>query len=286
MVLLLTGDREEQPSISYVLLRKERQILHCSVRAKCIYLHMGFKLGDYMNLTTWFGNNTFHIICNEHAATVVGSKMVVVGGDSSHNLLDDTQILSLDSLTWAPVTSKIYSSPGTISLNIPACKGHTLVSWGKSALLVGGKTDPLSDKLSGSVSLTFDYLILAANMGNTPVARGGHTALRAGAVLILFGGEDVKGRKLNDLFMFDLKSLTWLPLHYKGRGPSARSNHVAALYEDKLLFIFGGQSKSRILNDLHSIDFETMIWTRVKNVHMHLCLHIEHPDGLSSISEP
>ncbi|URE04498.1 kelch repeat protein [Musa troglodytarum] len=205
----------------------------------------------------------------QHAATVVGSKMVVVGGDSSHNLLDDTQILSLDSLTWAPATSKVYSSTGTISLNIPACKGHTLVSWGKSALLIGGKTDPLSDKLSvWSFDVVTECWSHIEAKGNIPVARSGHTVLRAGAVLILFGGEDVKGRKLNDLFMFDLKSLSWLPLHYKGTGPSARSNHVAALYEDKLLFIFGGQSKSRILNDLHSLDFETMIWSRVK-VHGH-----------------
>lgn len=39
--------------------------------------------------------------------------------------------------------------------------------------------------------------------------------VRGTSVLILFGGEDSKRRKLNDLHMFDLKSLTWLPLHYK-----------------------------------------------------------------------
>lgn len=44
----------------------------------------------------------------------------------------------------------------------------------------------------------------------------------------------------------------------RGPGPSARSNHVAALYDDKLLLIFGGTSKSRTLNDLYSFDFETV----------------------------
>lgn len=48
---------------------------------------------------------------------------------------------------------------------------------------------------------------------NGQVARSGHSVLRASSVLILFGGEDAKRRKLNDLHMFDLKSLTWLPLH-------------------------------------------------------------------------
>ncbi|KAG5628204.1 hypothetical protein H5410_013422 [Solanum commersonii] len=64
--------------------------------------------------------------------------------------------------------------------------------------------------------------------------------------------------------MFDLKSLTWLPLHCTGTGPSPRSNHVSALYDDKLLLIFGGSSKSRTLNDLYTLDFETMAWSRIK----------------------
>ncbi|KAL8167198.1 hypothetical protein V2J09_008697 [Rumex salicifolius] len=49
-----------------------------------------------------------------HAAAVIGSKMVVVGGESGNGTLDDVQ-----------------------------------VSWGKKALLVGGKTDPSSEKVSG-----------------------------------------------------------------------------------------------------------------------------------------
>lgn len=33
---------------------------------------------------------------------------------------------------------------------------------------------------------------------------------------------------------------------------------MAALYDDKVLLIFGGTSKSRTLNDLYSLDFETV----------------------------
>jgi hypothetical protein len=39
--------------------------------------------------------------------------------------------------------------------------------------------------------------------------------VRAGATLILFGGEDTKEKKRHDLHMFDLKSSTWLPLTYE-----------------------------------------------------------------------
>lgn len=33
---------------------------------------------------------------------------------------------------------------------------------------------------------------------------------------------------------------------------------MAALYDDKILLIFGGGSKSKTLNDLYSLDFETV----------------------------
>lgn len=44
----------------------------------------------------------------------------------------------------------------------------------------------------------------------------------------------------------------------RGPRPCSRSNHIAALYNDKMLFVFGGAAKSRTLNDLYSLDFEAV----------------------------
>ncbi|XP_066338807.1 uncharacterized protein [Miscanthus floridulus] len=207
----------------------------------------------------------------DHAAAMVGSKMVVFGGDSGQCLLDDTKILSLDKLTWDSVAPKVRPSSNGRSLKLRPCKGHCLVPWGKNVILVGGKSDQPSDKISVWTFNTESELWSHMEAkGDIPVSRSGHTVIRAGPVLILFGGEDAKGKKLHDLHMFDLKSLTWLPLNYKGAGPSPRSNHVAALYDDRILLIFGGQSKSKTLNDIHALDFETMVWSRVKT-------HGHHP---------
>ncbi|XP_061349190.1 acyl-CoA-binding domain-containing protein 4 [Gastrolobium bilobum] len=200
-----------------------------------------------------------------HAAAVIGNKMIVVGGESGTGMLDDVQVLNFDSFSWTTASSKLYLSPSSLPLKIPGCKGHSLVSWGKKALLIGGKTDPGSDRISvRAFDTETECWSLMEAKGDIPVARSGHSVVRASSVLILFGGEDAKRRKLNDLHMFDLKSLTWLPLHYTGTAPSPRFNHVAALYDDKVLYIFGGSSKSRTLNDLYSLDFETMAWSRVK----------------------
>ncbi|KAL8047708.1 hypothetical protein ABFX02_07G017700 [Erythranthe guttata] len=200
-----------------------------------------------------------------HAAAVVGNKMVVVGGESVSGLLEDVQVLSFDRYSWTKSSSKLYLSPTSLPLKIPACKGHTLVPWGKKVLLIGGKTEPASDRVSvWAFDMEAECWSLIEAKGDIPVARSGHTVVRANSVLILFGGEDSKRRKLNDLHMFDLKSLTWLPLHCTGPRPSPRSNHIAALYNDKMLFVFGGASKSRTLNDLYSLDFEAMVWSRIK----------------------
>ncbi|KAK1427034.1 hypothetical protein QVD17_15716 [Tagetes erecta] len=200
-----------------------------------------------------------------HASAVIGKKMIVVGGESRNGLLEDVQVLNLENYSWTAASSRLYLSPSSLQLKVPACRGHCLVPWGKKVLLIGGKTVPTSDRVS---VWAFDvgtecWSLIEAN-GAIPVARSGHIVVRTGSSLILFGGEDNKRKKLNDLHMFDLKSLTWLPLHCKGAGPSARCNHVAAIYDDKLFLVFGGTSKSKSLNDLYSLDFETMIWSRIK----------------------
>ncbi|KAH6769761.1 Galactose oxidase/kelch repeat superfamily protein [Perilla frutescens var. hirtella] len=200
-----------------------------------------------------------------HAAAVIGNKMVVVGGESANGLLEDVQVLSFDRFSWTTASSKLYLSPTSLPLKIPACKGHTLVPWGKKVLLIGGKTEPVNDRVSvWAFDMEAECWSHIEAKGDVPVARSGHTVVRANSVLILFGGEDTKRRKLNDLHMFDLKSLTWLPLHCTGPRPCSRSNHIAALYNDKMLFVFGGAAKSRTLNDLYSLDFEAMVWTRIK----------------------
>ncbi|KAG2273578.1 hypothetical protein Bca52824_056133 [Brassica carinata] len=200
-----------------------------------------------------------------HAAAAIGNKMIVVGGESGNGLLDDVQVLNFDSFTWSTVSSKVYLSPSSLPLMIPSWKGHCLVSWGKKVLLVGGKTDPSSDRVSvWSFDTESECWSLMDAKGDIPVSRSGHTVVRASSVLILFGGEDSKKRKLNDLHMFDLKSSTWLPLNCTGTRPCARSNHVATLFDDKILFVFGGSGKNKTLSDLYSLDFETMVWSRIK----------------------
>ncbi|KAL0376484.1 UNVERIFIED_CONTAM: Monothiol glutaredoxin-S4 [Sesamum calycinum] len=178
-----------------------------------------------------------------HAAAVVGNKMVVVGGESANGLLEDVQVLSFDRFSWTMASSKLYLSPTSLPLKIPACKGHVLVPWGKKVLLIGGKTEPVSDRVSvWAFDMEAECWSPIEAKGDIPVARSGHTVVRANSVLILFGGDQdhLQDQTISLLFI-----------------------------NDKMLFIFGGSSKSRTLNDLYSLDFEAMVWSRIKTRGFH-----------------
>ncbi|MCO5548403.1 hypothetical protein L7F22_001860 [Adiantum nelumboides] len=197
-----------------------------------------------------------------HSAAVIGRKMLVVGGDSDHGMLNDVQQLHLGKLNW-----KVLAPPSKTKAaqQLPLCKGHSLIAWGQRLLLVTGETDPPMEHVSvWSFDMEKKTWSKVEAKGELPNVRSGHSVTRAGSVLILFGGEDAKGRKLNDLHMFDLKSSMWLPLLAMGSVPCPRSKHVAAIYDDRLLLVFSGVSKSKYLNDLYALDFEAMEWSRLK----------------------
>ncbi|XVE65657.1 hypothetical protein DITRI_Ditri08aG0017600 [Diplodiscus trichospermus] len=181
------------------------------------------------------------------AAAVVGNKMIVVAGESGNGLLDD--VLNFDNFSLTTASSKLYLSPSSLPLKIPSCKGHSLVSWGERVLLVGGRTDPLNERISGSrlESSAITRLSLFLYMM--------YYIFRA-LFWFLQYRHLIQRQNVGQIWKQKEK--------YRGTRPSPRSNHVATLYDDKTLFIFGGTSKSRTLNDLYSLDFETMIWSRIK----------------------
>ncbi|CAH1446881.1 unnamed protein product [Lactuca virosa] len=50
-----------------------------------------------------------------------------------------SQVLNFENLSWTTASSRLYLSPSTLALKIPACKGRCLVPWGKNLLLIGGR---------------------------------------------------------------------------------------------------------------------------------------------------
>ena len=134
--------------------------------------------------------------------------------------------------------------------------GHAAVSWGTKVVVVGGyhedeprpartrgasaeeenaEPDQLVPELDAWVldTETSEWARLALR-GPAPVARGGHTATlvrgEAGGKIVVFGGEDRRGRLLDDVHVIDLAAKTWVAPRTTGAAPAARAGHVAASF--------------------------------------------------------
>ncbi|CAM6096714.1 unnamed protein product [Calypogeia fissa] len=201
----------------------------------------------------------------QHAAAVVGKKMFVIGGNYNGRYLSDVHELDLDTFTWSKVELKLFSSlsPKQSTIHFPPCAGHSLVLWDEKLLMVAGHSKESSDLVTvrsfDPASASWSIL---PSFGQSPVARGGQTVTKVGSSLVMFGGEDSKRRLYNDLNILDLETMTWDAIEAGGSPPSPRSDHAAALHADRYLFVFGGGSHSSCFNDLHVLDFETMVWSQ------------------------
>ena len=81
--------------------------------------------------------------------------------------------------------------------------------------------------------------------------------------LYTFGGAD-DSTYSNDLKLFNLTSSLWSAVpRISDSSPSKRKNSVSFIFQDKL-FIYSGQSKLRVLNDLWMFDLKLKYWTEIQ----------------------
>lgn len=112
--------------------------------------------------------------------------------------------------------------------------------------------------------------------------------------LILFGGRNQEGRRLNDVWSLDTEAFAWGRVPTMGAVPPARHSAASAFHNGKLI-IFGGSGTNTRLNDVWSLDVgvDTPAWKQVATGGAGLglrhsaghCLHGEHalalpPEGV------
>ncbi|MED6109042.1 hypothetical protein PIB30_029995 [Stylosanthes scabra] len=202
----------------------------------------------------------------KHAAAVVNEKLYIVGGSRNGRHLSDIQVFDLRSLTWSSLKLKANSGndDGSASQKtFPATSGHDMIRWGDKLLLIGGDSKESSDKLVVRyIDIETLQFGVIETSGSSPVARTGQSATLVGSKVILFGGEDMKRKLLNDAHVLDLESMTWDIVKTVQEPPAPRFDHAAAMLGDRYLLIFGGCSHSVFFNDLHLLDMQTMEWSQ------------------------
>ena len=153
--------------------------------------------------------------------------------------------------------------------------------WGSRLLVIGGHVKGATDDVcevwmldTSTSSLEWTRLELKGT-SPPPCARGGHTAtiLRGTNEVVVFGGEDKRGRLLNDVHVIDLKDMTWnTPAKgsVKGAAPTPRKGHVAACLPGggkDIIYVFGGvasSSSGEVSGELFALDAAAMTWRAVQ----------------------
>ncbi|KAL0028321.1 hypothetical protein WJX79_010343 [Trebouxia sp. C0005] len=227
----------------------------------------------------------------EHAASLVGHSLYVIGGNCGGRYLNDVWVLNLDNLTWQLVTTsakplppvgggsfdeiepvvstpllghKEDSSKPSSTSALPPSAGHVLLAWGSNLVCIGGHTKAKDAKVYMVIRVLdthkHEWSIMSP-AGNAPPQRGGHSGTLVGSKVYLFGGEDAARRPQGDLFVLDLADMEWQSPEVTGTPPPARSAHAAAAYQQRYLLIFGGGSVANCFGDLYVLDTDSMHWS-------------------------
>ncbi|GLI68967.1 hypothetical protein VaNZ11_013495 [Volvox africanus] len=84
-----------------------------------------------------------------------------------------------------------------------------------------------------------------------PARRKGHSATCLGGTILVFGGEGADGSCLGDLWRFDPRVGTWIPMCDSATRPVPRANHATVALSPTQMLLFGGRdSAGRPLGDV------------------------------------
>ena len=99
--------------------------------------------------------------------------------------------------------------------------------------------------------------------GDSPSARGGHSAAMAEDQVIIFGGSCYTsgGRfaYFNDTFTLDTEHHLWHKVACSGEAPTPRYGHSAELIGSRM-FVFGGRGEVGTLRDMYFLDLVEWSW--------------------------
>ncbi|KAL9236550.1 hypothetical protein vseg_011204 [Gypsophila vaccaria] len=187
----------------------------------------------------------------KHAAALVSHKLFISGGTRNGRSLSDFQVLDLNTSSWSPFPSLL-----------PPSSPHLMIVWGTKLLTLHSTSKDSPFIIVRSLDLQSQKHAILDTTGELPVAREGHSVTLVGSKLIVFGGEDIHRKLLNDIHILNLDTLSWEKVQATQPPPSPRYDHATAVHADRYFLVFGGCSHSTCFNDLHVLDLHTMEWSQ------------------------
>ena len=134
------------------------------------------------------------------------------------------------------------------------CNMHTADSYeNKIYVFRGGDGRDYLNDLHELNTTTLHWRSVQDIQGTRPPPRANHSSSIIGDNLYIFGGWD-GSKRLNDLFVFNLKEFIWSQIAVVGESPAPRAGMELCNVTDKL-FLFGGSGPHAFcFNDLYTFD--------------------------------
>ena len=196
-----------------------------------------------------------------HSAAVVEDLIVVFGGCYlDKRCFNDLNIFNTRTHSW--VRPKVDGLPPVER------EGHTATMVGPLMYVYGGSsevgylddvyvlnTHPAMPNSGEELSMAWGHVDVE---GVPPLGREGHSAVRFGTHIIIFGGYTEKGFS-DELIVLDTALSAWQRPAVTGPKPSAREGHTAFIFNNRM-YVFGGFMNGGCLNDLYVLDLKTFAW--------------------------
>lgn len=149
-----------------------------------------------------------------------GGKLLVLFGGVSKSPATDTigcevAVLNADTNVWdKPTSARLLTN----------LQGHTAVVVGRTKIMSFGgiKNDNPTAEVAVFNTDTLKWMSPQVKGVERPVARSGHACTSIREKMFVFGGITTDGTLLNDLWSFDLDSLSWTYITCFGSKPSPR----------------------------------------------------------------
>ncbi|KAM7431999.1 hypothetical protein ABFA07_017498 [Porites harrisoni] len=197
----------------------------------------------------------------EHSAFIPKcnpQRVYVFGGAQQATNLNDVQFLDLEKGQWETVeTTGNPPSPRTC---------HSMASVGSKFYVFGGGLsgpDPVLDTTLHVFNAEDNSWSQPEVKGSPPCSRHGHVSVAIGTDIYVHGG--MAGTDMfDDLYRFNTVNHTWSKLQPTGQAPCSRTAHAAACIGRKIIIHGGMNSVGAALDDVYTLDTETLTWTKAQ----------------------